>query len=138
MYASVTIKDETIHGVFGDQYVFKFDLTTQRLSARALLQARVQKEVADYNAQQARDAASAYFRGLVQPGEAEQTLNGFRLRQSRQLDWATEFARAEQAFQHNGFLILVDDRQVENLDEMLELQPQTTVTFLKLVMLIGG
>jgi hypothetical protein len=138
MYASVTIRDEAIHGAFGDQYVFKLNLTTHHLSVRELLRTRVQKEVAEYNARQTENPALAYFRGLVQPSEAEQTLNGFKLRQPRQLDWQTQFDRAVQAFERNGFLILVDDRQVEDLDEMLELKPQTTVTFLKLVMLVGG
>ncbi|MFG2330403.1 hypothetical protein ACGFMM_12320 [Streptomyces sp. NPDC048604] len=49
-----------------------------------------------------------------------------------------EFARAVDAFGRNGFLVLVGDRQVEDLDETVELGPDTEVTFLKLVPLVGG
>ena len=34
--------------------------------------------------------------------------------------------------------MLVDDRQVDELDEEIEIRPDTTVTFLKLVPLLGG
>jgi hypothetical protein len=34
--------------------------------------------------------------------------------------------------------LLVDDRQVEELEEVIEIRPDTTVTFLKLVPLVGG
>jgi hypothetical protein len=34
--------------------------------------------------------------------------------------------------------LLVDDRQVDELEEEIEIRPDTTVTFLKLVPLVGG
>ena len=43
-----------------------------------------------------------------------------------------------EAFGRNGFVVLVDDRQVEELDEDIELALGTEVTFLKLVPLVGG
>ncbi|HEY9367073.1 hypothetical protein [Streptomyces sp.] len=49
-----------------------------------------------------------------------------------------EFARAVESFGRNGFLVLVGDRQIEDLDETVELGPDTEVTFLKLVPLVGG
>ena len=43
-----------------------------------------------------------------------------------------------QAFTRNGFFVLVGDRQVESLDEELELKVDTDVSFVKLVPLVGG
>ncbi|WP_229068741.1 hypothetical protein [Actinoplanes sp. DH11] len=48
------------------------------------------------------------------------------------------FDRAVTAFAGNGFVVLVGDRQVEDLDEVLELPTGTEVTFLRLVPLAGG
>jgi hypothetical protein len=38
----------------------------------------------------------------------------------------------------NGFLVLVDDHQIESLDEQVNLGIDTRVSFVKLVPLIGG
>ncbi|SEC66319.1 hypothetical protein SAMN05428939_2942 [Streptomyces sp. TLI_105] len=48
------------------------------------------------------------------------------------------FARAVEAFGRNGFLVLVGDRQVEELDETVTVDPETEVVFLRLVPLVGG
>ena len=79
-----------------------------------------------------------YFRGLVQPTDAEKTLNGYKLRQKRKLDWEEQYQRALEAFERNGFFILVDDRQAESLDEEIEIKLRTQVSFIKLVPLVGG
>ena len=48
------------------------------------------------------------FQGLVQPEESEQTLNGFRVKTKRPLDWEVQCRRAYSSFEKNGFLVLVD------------------------------
>ena len=78
------------------------------------------------------------FCGLVQPEESERILNGFRMRDKRRLDWEVQFQRACASFDRNGFLLIVDGRQVMGLDEPLELQEESEVQFVKLVPLIGG
>ena len=98
-----------------------------------LIRARVYREVHDYNLRQ-----PEYFRGLVQPTDAERTLNGFKVRQGRRLDPEKQFKKAVASFYRNGFLVLVNDRQVDELEEEVEIRPDTTVTFLKLVPLVGG
>jgi hypothetical protein len=89
--------------------------------------------VRDYNLRK-----PEYFRGLVQPTEAERTLNGFKVRQGRRIDPGRQFENAIASFYRNGFLVLVNDRQVDELEEEIEVRPDTTVTFLKLVPLVGG
>ncbi len=133
MYATLTVRDETAFGIGGSDYVFTLNFPDERVTARELLRERVRQEVEDYNTQQ-----PEYFRGLVQPTDAERTLNGFKLTKQKQIDWQEQYAKALEAFGRNGFILLVDDRQVEDLDETILIEPDTPVTFLKLVPLVGG
>jgi hypothetical protein len=133
MNATLTVRDETGFGFNADGYDFTISLPTEVLTARELIRERVRQEVEEYNAHR-----TEYFRGLVQPADAERTLNGFRLRNLRALDWAEQYDKAVEAFHRNGFILLVDDRQVEEIDAFIEVKPQTTVTFLKLIPLVGG
>lgn len=43
-----------------------------------------------------------------------------------------------ESFGRNGFVVLVDDRQVTALDERVRLHAGSRITFLKLVPLVGG
>jgi hypothetical protein len=113
--------------------VMVLDFLVERITVRELIRSRVYQEVKDYNTRQ-----PEYFRGLVQPTEAEQTLNGYRLKRRRQIDWEQQFELALQAFRGNGFILLVDDRQMDDLEAEIVVSPETLVTFLKLVPLVGG
>jgi hypothetical protein len=57
---------------------------------------------------------------------------------SKRVDWEAQFRKALRAFQANRFLILVDRRQLDGLDDEIELRHDTEITFLKLVPLAGG
>lgn len=105
----LTIHDETAAGERTGSVSLEF--FTERISVRELIRKRVYEEVQEYNLKQ-----PEHFRGLVQPRDAEQVLNGYKLRQRRKVDWEEQYARATEAFERNGFFILVDDRQVEALD----------------------
>jgi hypothetical protein len=128
---TITIRDETLTGQSIAEY--PLDLLTERVTVRELIRSRVYQEVQDYNRRQPET-----FHGLVQPMDAEQTLNGFRMRDQRQIDWKKQFDKACDAFEHNGFFVLVDDRQPESLDEEITAGPDTRVSFVKLVPLVGG
>ena len=78
------------------------------------------------------------FQGLVQLEEAEQILNGFRLQVKRPLDWEALVRQACSSFERNGFLILVDENQVTELDAPIHLRADSQVQFVKLVPLVGG
>jgi hypothetical protein len=56
----------------------------------------------------------------------------------RRVDAEEQCARALEAFGRNGFVVLVDDRQVEELDDVVDLPVGAQVTFLRLVPLVGG
>lgn len=102
-------------------------------TARELIRSRVQQEVERHN-----QSLPEVFCGLVQPEESERILNGFRMKTRRPLDWQKQFERACAAFQRNGFLLLVDGKQVSELDEPIELRADSEVQFVKLVPLVGG
>ena len=131
MPATVTIRDEVLGGETSLRW--ELQVPSERLTVRELLRSRVYQEVQDYNQQQGQ-----VFRGLVQPEEAEKTLNGWKMKKPRMLDWKKQFERAIEAFEANRILLLVNDRQAEALDEEFVLSSQMSVTFLRLTPLVGG
>jgi hypothetical protein len=56
----------------------------------------------------------------------------------RRIDPEKQLNKAIESFYRNGFMILVNEQQVDELEEEIEVSPDTTVTFLKLVPLVGG
>jgi hypothetical protein len=111
----LTISDQTTAGETTGACVL--DLLTERITVRELIRSRVYQEVQDYNVKQGQ-----VFNGLVQPEEAEKTLNGWKLKKPRQLDWKRQFDRAIEAFEGNQILILVNDRQAKALDEEIVIE----------------
>ena len=134
MSTALKIRDETTFSLGADDdRDFTLDIAEERITVRDLIRARVYREVHDYNLDQ-----PEYFQGLVQPSDAERSLNGFKMRKRRSIDPERQFELARKAFYTNGFILLVDDRQVDELEEEIEIRSDTTVTFLKLVPLVGG
>ena len=131
MAATLTVHDERATGE--RTHSVRLHFPSEKLTVRDLIRERIYQEVQDYNLKEAE-----YFNGLVEPSDAEKTLNGFKLRKRRKIDWEEQFARALDAFQRNGFFILVGDRQAEQLDEELVVSGDTEVSFVKLVPLVGG
>ena len=129
MPLSLSITYETTAGERCNAGAFQFDDAT--LTLRELIRVFVQQEVKRFN-----EAGSEMFRGLVQPDPSERILNGVRERPV--LDWEKQFTKAIAAFTGNGFVVLLDERQMTDLDETLHLTPQSQLTFLKLVPLMGG
>jgi hypothetical protein len=130
---TVTIRDETTFRRAAAPVVWILPIPKKRMTLRELIRERVYREVQEYNARQPET-----FRGLVQPVEAEQALNGWRLPRGHVISAEAQFQKALLLFQSNGFILLVDDRQVDDLEEEVEIGPDTSLTFLKLVPLVGG
>ncbi len=59
-------------------------------------------------------------------------------RQLGRVDAELEVGRALVAFERRVYSVFVDARQVEDLQEMITVQPGTRVTFLRLMPLAGG
>jgi hypothetical protein len=129
--ATVTFRDETATGrPVGD---FKIPDLPRTMTVRELIRLRVRTEVARFNARPA-----TRFNGLVQPTDTEADLNGYRVREPRRIDWERQADIAERAFAGNGFFVLAGDRQVEDLDEIVDLAAAPELIFIKLVPLVGG
>ena len=129
--ALLTILDETATGSILSR--LEVEINQEMLTVRELIAQRVHNEVAAYNARQ-----TGTFQGLVQPTESERVLNGYRLRPTKLIDAEQQTYRALEAFQNNGFFLLVNDRQVESLDEEVWLGAGATASFVKLTPLVGG
>jgi hypothetical protein len=128
---TVTIKDESGTGRVAASITL--DGIDERITLRDLIRTRVREEVARYNARQ-----GEMFAGLVMPEGAEATSVGFRMARPRRIDWEQQADRAVEAFGRNGFFVLVADRQVTDLDEVLQLTADSDIRFIRLVQLVGG
>ena len=141
MSTTLTIRDETTGGKTTNE--FTLEVLSERITVGELIRSRVYQEVKDYNL-----LSTSVYRGLVQPLEAENTPGGVRARQDRPgqkgprqkppIDWQEQLDVALEAFRRRQVLVLVGDRQVDDLEEELEITPQTVVTFVRLVPLVGG
>ncbi len=127
---TITIVDQSLTG---GKRTWSLESLTEMITLRELIRQRVYQEVTEHNAKR-----SEYFQGLVQPTDTERTLNGFRMRQSRRIDWEAQYEQALVAYARRGFIVLVDDRQVDDLDALVTLRPGSEVMFLKLTPLVGG
>lgn len=130
----LTTRDESATGNVTNELTL--DVLAETITVRELIRSRVYQEVQDYNLRQRTGATE--FRGLVTPSDAERTLNGVKLRKPREIDWKDQCEKACDAFEHNGFFILVDDKQAEDLEQQFTISSTTTVSFVKLVPLVGG
>ena len=128
---AVTFRDETATGTPVAEV--RIEGLPERMTVRELIRLRVREEVARHNAR-----PSDRFNGLVRPEGAEAELNGYRLREPRLLDWERQAETAEKAFLANGFFVLAGDRQVEDLDEEVDLAADPDLVFVRLVALAGG
>jgi hypothetical protein len=106
--AMVSFIDETTSGE--RQAAWHLEIFEETLPLREVIRRRVFQEVAEHN------AAGA---GLPQ-------------------EPAEQVVRALESFERNGFVVLVGDRQIEDLDAVVDLRMGTEITFLKLVPLVGG
>jgi len=133
MLTKLLIRDETTASLGKTEHTITVHVSGEKISIRELIWQRVTQEVEEFNSRQ-----PAVFRMLVQPNDTERTLNGFKFHKPRFVDPITQYEKAIEAFEGNGFIVLVDDFQVQELDDQIALHPETSVTFLKLVPLVGG
>jgi hypothetical protein len=129
--AELRVRDETMTGREIDSWVLP-DLP-DRITARELLRLRVREEVARFNA-----GASDLFRGLVRPASAAELPQGFRMPAGGRVDWQAQADAACAAFAHNGFVMITGERQIEDLDESIDLRRDNEVSFIRLIPLVGG
>ena len=100
------------------------------ISVKELIEARIQAEIERYEQKK-----ESYLRGLVLPTDLEKRLNR---KKPKPIDLEEQLYVAMNAFQRNGFFVLIDDEQVENLEDKFLVDEATQVSFVKLTPLVGG
>jgi hypothetical protein len=108
----------------------ELELDAAELTVAELIRGRVTMELA-------RAAADPGYRPLVEQSADELLLNGPRPdRAAPSPDVAV--VRALEAFARGRFMVLVDGRQASSAGEVLRLEPDSQVVFLRLLPLRGG
>ena len=125
------ITDETFAGKILNE--ISISVSGERLTVKDIIEARVYAEVAEYN-----QKLPEIYRGLVQPKDAEVVLNGFRVKPKVEVDAEKQVYTALDAFHKNGFFVIIDNKQAEQLDEEVLLSNDSVVSFVKLTPLVGG
>jgi len=128
---TITIKDETFSGKVLQEIDLEFP--TDIVTVQDIITGRVTREVENYNSK-----LPAYFNGLIEPSDAEKTLNGYKLKPKKIIDAEKQVYVALDAFQRNVFFVLIDNLQSESLEQMVELKKSTAISFIKLTPLVGG
>lgn len=131
MQLAIKILDKTTDGKLYRESSLK--LVSSRTTLREILEKRIRQEVDKHNG-----GDLQVFSGLVQPTETEEKLNGFEMNKPRPVSYEKQLERAIGAFQSTGFFVLLDDRQVEDLDSPITVREDSRVSFVKLVPLVGG
>jgi hypothetical protein len=127
----LTLKDETFAGKILNEIQIEF--LEETVTIAEIITCRVQQEVNNYT-----NKAMEYFNGLVEPSDAEKTINGYKLKAKKLIDAEKQVYIALNAFKNNVYFLLIDNIQSESLDQMVLLKPDTKISFIKLTPLVGG
>ncbi|WNJ18313.1 hypothetical protein [Pontibacter sp. G13] len=125
---TLLISDESMAGKVLHQISLQFE--SDYISVKELIEARVNKEIERFEQNQ-----DSSWKGLILPTDLEKRLNA---KKRRRIDPEKQLYVALEAFQKNGFFILIDDEQVEELDQRFLVDESTQVSFIKLTPLVGG
>lgn len=130
--ATLTVRDESVSGEVFDDFALHF--ATDTITVRQLIRERVHQEVQQHN----NHTDHSRRQRLVSPEPLEAALNGERPSERTNIDWRKQVDIACDAFERDGFFILLDERQAESLDEVLTIRHDSVVNFIKLTPLVGG
>lgn len=124
----IEILDKTIPGDISNSFKIELEEIT---TSQEIISVRVKEEIKNYTKK-----ASDKLQVLVRPLAKETVLNG--LKNKKEIDVEKQIYVALEAFQKNGFFILVDDQQVSELDQKIQLKESSSISFIKLTQLVGG
>ncbi len=124
------VRDEGPTGSIFNKLELRFERAD--VSIAEIIAERVRQEVGLYN-----QKAADYRHVLVRPKDEELELNKTK-HVKRLVNAERQVKIALDAFEKSGFLMLVDDLQVESLEQRIVIKPDTVVSFVKLTQLVGG
>ena len=128
---TISVKDENFAGKVLQEVNIGFKSET--VTVREIIEERVRQEVNSYN-----NRMPEYFNGLIEPSDAEKTLNGYKVKHKKPIDAEKQVYVALDAFQKNAFFVLIDSQQHTSLDQPILLHKDTHISFVKLTPLVGG
>jgi hypothetical protein len=104
---------------------------TATLTVRQLIARKVQQEVSECVAQQRPGLSGEYLspEALIRAATPQALVPG---------DIDTEIERAQRAFAARDYMIVINNRRVFDVNEVLRLQADTQVEFIKILPLVGG
>ena len=124
------------------------EIATERITVAELIRRTVEEQISTMLLKQRmeREAVQrALARQYLTPEEIAAQAQQGRVRLPsrlpsavREIDPGVEVQRALDAFTRHHFYIFIQDRQVESLEEELSFTEQNSVTFLRLMPLVGG
>src|SRR5262249_15659277 len=129
MSIAVKIVDQTL-GVH-PPLTRELRLVSERTSVRELIKRHIEEEVAALN------AGREDLRPLVGPTEQETRLNKAKP-PGRMVDAEKQLAAAVEAFERTRIVVIVDGKQIKELDQLITVSFDSEIRFLKLVPLVGG
>lgn len=119
-------------------------LASERVTPREIIRRRVEAEVEEINrvkiAHLEGHARTRSFLIMVDADSAEGRLNGIMpsKRRPKLADADREVDRALKAFKQRAFIMLFDDRQIDDADEEVALTADSEIAFVYLTPLKGG
>lgn len=128
---TLLIKDQTIGGDHVNEINLQFE--NDLITLKDLIEARVVAEVAIYNKRE-----KIPYYGLVVPKAEEQLLNKTKDKTKKLIDAEKQIYVALDAFLKNQFFVLVNDKQIDDLEYELDMKSIKEVQFIKLTPLVGG
>lgn len=111
----------------------------ERMTVREIIHERVYQEFEDHRLGlgRFRPRATDPAHGIAPPASDRTALSPQRPTKPQE-DWRTIADRLCNAFTRQQLLVLVGHSQAASLDQTYTLTPGTEVTFIRLVMLVGG
>ena len=124
------IKEENFAGKILDEILLEIE--TKSLTVKELIQKRVEHRVSLQN--QKTQLEYQQFEN-----EVEKKLNkNTPVWEKKKIDAEKEVYRAWEAFNNNAFVLMVDNKQVTDLEEEIMVFDDTEVSFVRLTQLVGG
>jgi hypothetical protein len=116
-------------------------LASERVTAREIIRSRVTAEVEEFSRPRRTQGPTRSFIVDVESNSPEAKLNSLdsaRSNARKLFDLEHEIDRAVTGFTQRRFIMLLDDRQIDDLDAPVGLRPESEVVFIYLKPLKGG
>ncbi len=123
MSITITVKNELLQG--GAQPSWPLEIHEECSTLREIIRCRIYQDVSEYHARKrVRELC------LIPPTTCQsQSETGTEDRPL--LDWQRHYKQAIKAFEKRSYIVIVDNKQVTQLDSQVQLTSESSVTFFK-------